>query len=49
MATYHTKHPFQPGQLTQVWNGKKHEWQPSPHFCVVCGRKQDHVLHGGKK
>lgn len=47
MATYHTEHRFEAGMLTQVWNPRncKREWTPSPYFCAVCGRKQDHVLH----
>jgi hypothetical protein len=48
MATYHTEHSFQPGMLSTVWNPvtRKHESKPNPHFCSVCGRKEQHILHG---
>jgi hypothetical protein len=51
MATYHTPHSFTAGQLSTVWNPvtRKHEAKPNPNFCAVCGRKQDHILHGAGK
>lgn len=47
MATYHTAHPFAPGMNTTVWNpgARKHELKLNPHFCAVCGRRKDHILH----
>ena len=48
MATYHTVHTFQPGMLSAVWNSltRKKESKPNPNFCAVCGRKENHILHG---
>jgi hypothetical protein len=48
MATYHQIHPFAPG-IDRRWNAaaRKHEIVPSK-FCAVCGRKQEHVLHGAQ-
>ena len=50
MATYHTPHPFTPGAPSTVWNStaRKHESKPNPHYCAVCGRKAEHILHTGK-
>lgn len=46
-ATYHTPHPFKTGVMLPVWNPKtrKSELRENPYFCVVCGRKQDNILH----